>query len=176
MTALESAKSDAYRLIARRSRTRKEIRTRLRQKGHREAVVEEVIESLQDLGYLDDAAFAREWCRYRMEDRPMGRRGLRRELSEKGVPRELAEGVVDEAFAGVEEVRLAEDLVRRRTETGFDLRSPKDCRRMKNYLLRRGFAIESVNGALASVTGPPTHDPADPESIIRARRGTSRKK
>ena len=165
MTALESAKAEAYRLIARRMRTRKEIQTRLRQQGRLEAVVQETIKSLHELGYVDDAAFALEWCRRRLEDRPLGRRGLLRELSEKGVPREIAEGAVNEAFAGVEESRLAEGLIRRRAENGIDLRSPRDTRRLKGYLLRRGFSIESVNEALAAAAGTQTPDPADPEAM-----------
>ena len=165
LTALESAKAEAYRLIARRMRTRKEVRTRLRQRGHREAVVEETLESLHELGYLDDAAFARELCRRRLEDRPLGRRGLRRELSERGVPREIAEGAVNEAFDDVEESRLAEGLVRRRAENGIDLRSPRDIRRVKGYLLRRGFSIESVNEALAAAAGSQTQDSPDPDSM-----------
>ncbi len=165
MTAIESAKAEAYRLIARRMRTRKEIQTRLRQRGHREAVVEETIKSLHELGYVDDAAFALEWCRRRLEDRPLGRRGLLRELSERGVPREIAEDAVNEAFAGVEESQLAEGLVRRRAENGIDLRSPRDTRRLKGYLLRRGFSIESVNEALAAAAGSQTRDPADPEAM-----------
>jgi regulatory protein len=165
LTALESAKAEAYRLIARRMRTRKEIQSRLRQQGHREEVVEETIKSLHELGYVDDAAFALEWCRCRLEDRPLGRRGLLRELSERGVPREIAEGAVNEAFASVEESQLAEGLIRRRAEHGVDLRSPRDTRRLKAYLLRRGFSIDSVKEALAAAAGPQTQDPPDPEAM-----------
>ncbi len=149
-SAHESAKADAYRLIARRTRTRKEVRGKLRQRGHREEVIEETLDSLTDLGYLDDAAFARDWCRYRLEARPLGVRGLRQELFEKGVPPDLAEEVLREAFENVDETELARRLATQRAEKGFDTQTAKGIKRMRDFLLRRGFSIESVNEVLAA--------------------------
>ena len=102
-------------------------------------------------------------CQRRQESHPLGKRGLRRELSERGVPRQIAEDAVNEAFASVEESRLAEDLVRRRVENGIDLRSSRDIRRVKDYLLRRGFSIESVNETLAVAAKLQTRDSPEPE-------------
>ncbi|MFQ5912269.1 MAG: regulatory protein RecX [Nitrospinota bacterium] len=153
----ESAKADAYRLIARRTRTRNEIRGRLRQRGHREDVIEQTLADLADLGYLDDSAFAREWCRYRLEGRPLGVRGLRRELFEKGVPADIAEGAVKEVFENVDEAELAKRLAMQRVEKGLDVQNAKGIRQMRDFLLRRGFSINSVNEALAAAGGTWTH-------------------
>lgn len=152
--ALQSAKEDAYRYISKRTRTRKEVRGRLRQRGHREDVIEETLHSLTDLGYLDDASFAREWCRYRLQTRPLGIRGLRQELFDKGVPPDLAEGALKEAFEEVDETDLARQLALRRAEKGYDLQTPKGIRRMRAFLLRRGFPAESVNAALEAAARP----------------------
>jgi regulatory protein len=152
---LAEAKSDAYRLISRRTRTRKEIQDRLGLKGHAEGVIEETLQSLSDLGYLDDAAFAREWCRYRLESRPLGARALRRELLSKGVSTELAEAAVQETFEQVSEAELAVRLAAKRTKNGFDTQTSKDVKRLREFLLRRGFSFESVREALSSVDASP---------------------
>jgi regulatory protein len=148
---LAEAKSDAYRLISRRTRTRKEIQDRLQQRGHAEGVIEETLQSLSDLGYVNDAEFAREWCRYRLESRPLGARALQRELFSKGVSTELAEAAVQEAFEHVSEADLAKRLAAKRMKNGFDAKTPKDVKRLREFLLRRGFSFESIEEAISSV-------------------------
>ncbi len=147
---LAGAKSDAYRLISRRTRTRKNIQDRLRQRGHSEDVIQQTLESLSELGYVDDAAFAREWCRYRLESRPLGARALQQELFQKGIRPQLAETAVREAFEQVSEAELAKNLAERRLGKGSGLQTPKDIQRLRDFLLRRGFSVDAVRDALSS--------------------------
>ena len=147
---VESAKSDAYRLLARRPRTRKDVRTRLEQRGHPEEAVRITLNDLSELGYLDDRGFSREWCRQRMESRPLGARGLRRELVQKGVAPSIAEEVIEEIFAIENESLIARRLVRARLKKGNEITSPKDIRRMRGFLVRRGFSPDTVNRALSA--------------------------
>ena len=81
----ERALADAYRLLGHRARSREELRRRLLQKEHEEAVVDAVLERLADDGLLDDAEFAR---RYVADKRALGGWGaqrIRRGLAELGV-------------------------------------------------------------------------------------------
>ena len=71
--------------LAVRPRTVDETRRRLRHLGYRADLVEQAVARLVELGYLDDAAFARAWVESRDRSRPRGEVALRRELRARGV-------------------------------------------------------------------------------------------
>ena len=128
----------ALRLLSYRSRSRAEVTSRLRRHGHREDVVEDVVGRLEELGYLDDAAFAREVVRERS-----GRYGAQRvlgELRSKGVDRDIAREVVDREYSGRSELKQARDLASRRynNREGSDAQA----RRVYGFLRRRGYPAD----------------------------------
>ncbi len=75
----------AARYLEARSRSTEEVRRRLREAGYRADLVEDAVERLVALGYLDDGAFARAWVESRDRARPRGARALRDELRRMGI-------------------------------------------------------------------------------------------
>lgn len=75
----------AARFLEVRPRSEAEVRRRLRDAGYRADLVAGALERLVELGYLDDAAFARAWVESRDRAHPRGARALRDELRRKGV-------------------------------------------------------------------------------------------
>ena len=73
------------RFLEARPRSADEVRRRLREAGYRPDLVEGTLVRLTELGYLDDAAFARAWVELRDRARPRGARALRDELRRLGV-------------------------------------------------------------------------------------------
>jgi SOS response regulatory protein OraA/RecX len=73
------------RFLEARPRSTEEVRRRLRDAGYRTDLVEGTLRRLAELGYLDDAAFARSWVESRDRARPRGARALRGELGRLGV-------------------------------------------------------------------------------------------
>lgn len=107
----------AARLLENRSRTKAEVRRRLTEQGFRPDLVEGAVVRLVELGYLDDAAFARAWVESRDRARPRGARALRDELRRKGVTADDAEA----ALAGREAVaERAPDEGEPGTSDGFE--------------------------------------------------------
>ena len=107
--------------------------------------IDRTIGKLKALGFLDDAAFAREWRASRERRRPRGEPLLRRELLEKGV----APGVVQEALEGYDAEANAYNAGRRLAR-----RLPlDDCatfrRRLWGRLRRRGFSHEVIDGTVS---------------------------
>jgi len=92
----EKAQQKALRLLSLRSRSKKEMESRLRDKGFDESVVGKVIEKLSGLRYLDDDAFAQEWARDLAVNRLYGDRRIERSLGEKGIPREIIRRAIAE--------------------------------------------------------------------------------
>src|SRR5512136_1705988 len=70
----------AARLLEARPRSVEEVRRRLTRLGYRAPLVDEVVERLVELRYLDDEAFARAWVESRDRSKPRGEHALRREL------------------------------------------------------------------------------------------------
>ncbi len=156
----------AAAFLAVRSRSVDETRKRLVHLGYPAALVEQVLERLVDIGYLDDEAFARAWVESRDRARPRGAVALRRELQRKGVPDDVIVGVLDERAAaaaaasaadadapGDPERAAAVSLIERRASTLRREADPRR-RRQKAYALlaRNGFAPDVCHEVASTVT------------------------
>jgi regulatory protein len=90
----------AARYLEARPRSVAEVRRRLATAGYRPPLVDAAIARLEELGYLDDEAFARAWLESRDRARPRGEHALHRELRLKGVDDAIVRAVLDERRRG----------------------------------------------------------------------------
>jgi regulatory protein len=158
----------AVRFLGARPRTRREIEQRLRRAGVGDAILESTLSRLGELGYVDDAAFARWWGEQRDRHAPRGRRLIEAELRQRGVPREVIEAFrdahdaperapEDEALPGSEPARAREALDRHlRGRPVPD--DPKALQRLGMYLVRRGFDPETVRTTIRAASAPRTDE------------------
>jgi regulatory protein len=159
----------AAKFLSVRPRSVAETRRRLRHLGYRQDLVDRVVEQLGELGYLDDAAFARAWVESRDRARPRGSVALRRELALKGVDRSVIDEALSERQAGLggapignrqdgpadeetADVDAARRLIERRLPTLLRDANPRR-RRQKAYALlaRNGFDPETCREVAATV-------------------------
>jgi regulatory protein len=131
------AMNRALRFLGYRARSEKELRDRLRRYGYGEETVGSVAGRLKELGYLDDEEFAR--LAVREKARRYGPRRVLGELRKSGVEAELAQGVVNEEFAGRSELEEASSAAARRYNRGG---SNAQARRVYGFLMRRGYSAE----------------------------------
>ena len=85
----------AVRFLEARPRSIGEVRRRLRYAGYPPGLVDGAVERLVELGFLDDAGFARAWIESRDRARPRGERALRVELAQKGVARDVTDAALE---------------------------------------------------------------------------------
>ena len=114
------ARSIALDRIAARDRTRHELAQALKTKNVPHDVAEQVLDRLEAVGLVNDAAFAEAWVESRQQRRHLSRPALRRELQAKGVDRDQ----IDHALAAVDfgdELVAARELARRRHATMAEL-------------------------------------------------------
>lgn len=145
----DQAMQKALRQLERRPRSVSEISRYLQRKGFREAICQQVVARLQELGLLNDADFAERWVANRRTLRYRGERALRAELRQKGIAPELIEDALSGAKDELGEALRAEQaaravLVRYLRHTDW----PTFQRRLGGYLLRRGFASDLVRPLL----------------------------
>ena len=139
---LLAAKQVATRQLSYRSRSSAELRQTLHQRGFPDQIIDDVIARFTELGYLDDADFARRWIQTREQLAPRGARLLRQELRQKGISADLAEEAIQEA--DLDDIESAARIAERRLPRMSDLDRDTKRRRLAAYLERRGFSYDVI--------------------------------
>lgn len=127
------------RLLTGTPRTRKQLADALEKRDIPEDAAEEVLSRFEDVGLIDDAAFADAWVESRHHGRGLARRALARELRTKGVDAALIEEAVGQLDADQEEA-TARELVARKLRATSGLERDRRLRRLAGMLARKGYA------------------------------------
>lgn len=132
-------------LLSRKAYTKKQLRDKLIKKEAEAEVVEQVMEKLERLKFVDDEGYADMYVRSRQKRK--GRIALRRELFQKGV----AEEIVDRTLEPLESETQVATAATILTKNAW--RFQKDDRRKAYakayaFLARRGFTSDVVKEAL----------------------------
>jgi regulatory protein len=148
----------AARFLATRPRSRREVERRLQRAGAEDAVISATLDRLEQLGYVDDAAFVRWWAEQRDRHSPRGRRMVEAELRQRGIGREAIEGLReswdDPERAPGDEHLPASDAERAAVALERHLRGraiPDDrqaVQRLGMFLVRRGFDPQTARTAI----------------------------
>ncbi len=150
------AREICLRLLTERARTRQELAQALRKREVPDEAANAVLERFDEVGLIDDAAFAGQWVRSRHTGRGLARRAIAVELRRKGVADEVAQEALAEVDTDAEEQR-ARELVDRKLRTvpaDTPERRTTAARRLVGMLARRGYpagiAYRVVREALAA--------------------------
>ena len=135
------ARAAAAELIGKRAMSRRDLERKLQEKGASETEARYAAEWLEAIGALNDAEYAAALVRH-YSRLGYGPARVREKLYEKGVPRELWEGALEElpADGGQVDAFLRSKLRGRPPDE-------KEKRRLTNALLRRGFPWGEVKAA-----------------------------
>ncbi|WP_314224521.1 recombination regulator RecX [Streptomyces zaehneri] len=147
----ERARAICLRLLTGTPRTRKQLADALRKREIPDDVAEEVLSRFEEVGLINDGAFADAWVESRHHGRGLARRALARELRTKGVDSELIEEAVGRLDSEQEE-ETARELVARKLRSTRGLDRDKRLRRLAGMLARKGYpegvALRVVRQAL----------------------------
>ncbi|MEU6550883.1 recombination regulator RecX [Streptomyces sp. NPDC046915] len=147
----ERARAICLRLLTGTPRTRKQLADALRKREIPEDVAEEVLSRFEEVGLIDDGAFADAWVESRHHGRGLARRALARELRTKGVDSALIDDAVAQLDSDQEE-ETARELVARKLRATRGLDRDKRIRRLAGMLARKGYpegmALRVVRQAL----------------------------
>ena len=147
----EKAKQLALRYLTYQPRSRKEIVHRLRKEGFCASAVNRAVETLERLRLINDLELARRWIGVRMDTRPVGRRRASEELRRRGIPLEVVEQALDEAWKDLDPKDIAAGLLRKQARRYRNLEPGKAFRRMIGFLARRGFEDETVRSVVNAI-------------------------
>lgn len=127
----------ALRYLASRSRSEAEVRRRLASRGVDAEDIEDVLERLRELGYVDDVEFAAAVIRARTTGRARGWRLVAEELESKGVSAEVAESTLDACYG--DELAVARPAAERQARKLHGHAFGEFRQRLGAFLVRRGF-------------------------------------
>jgi regulatory protein len=125
------------------ARTRAELAQKLAKRRVPDAVAERLLTRFEEVGLIDDAAFARAWVESRQPGKGLGRRALAQELHRKGVDGDVAKAALAEVDPGDEET-AARALVRRKLRTLHRVDRATATRRLAGMLARKGHSGDVV--------------------------------
>ncbi|WP_416211189.1 regulatory protein RecX [Kineococcus halophytocola] len=137
----EVARTIALRQLTMAPRTRAQLADKMAAKEVPADVAVEVLDRFEEVGLVDDRAFADGWVRSRSVGR--GRRALAQELRRKGVDDETAAQAL-EAVDHDTQLEAARDLVERKLRSVRGLERAVAERRLFGMLARRGFPTDVV--------------------------------
>ncbi|MEU1121276.1 MULTISPECIES: recombination regulator RecX [unclassified Streptomyces] len=147
----ERARAICLRLLTGTARTRKQLADALRKREIPDEVAEEVLSRFEEVGLINDSAFADAWVESRHHGRGLARRALARELRTKGVDSTLIDEAVGQLDPEQEEA-TARELVARKLRSTRGLDRDKRLRRLAGMLARKGYgegmALRVVRQAL----------------------------
>jgi regulatory protein len=136
-----AAREICLRLLTDRARTRQELAQALQRRGVPDDAAGTVLERFDEVGLIDDAAFAGQWVRSRHQFRGLSRRAIAMELRRKGVADEVAGEALAEVGPESEE-RRARELVDRKLRS-ITVDTPEQrataLRRLVGMLARKGY-------------------------------------
>ncbi|MFE9810156.1 recombination regulator RecX [Streptomyces sp. NPDC005227] len=161
----EQARAICLRLLTGTPRTRKQLADALRKREIPDEVADGVLSRFEEVGLINDSAFAEAWVESRHHGRGLARRALAQELRTKGVEPTLIDEAVGQLDSDQEEA-TARDLVARKLRSTRGLDRDKRLRRLAGMLARKGYsqgmALRVVRQALEE-EGEDTEGLADEE-------------
>ena len=144
-TPYERTFERAVNLLSYKPRSLAEMRSRLLEKDWaEEAVVDQVIARLKELGYLNDEQFAANLANSRLTAKPVGRTRLRRDLQRKKLPSETIESALDGAFEQQSEEELIDRAISKHVRMKGAPATREETKKLFDFLIRRGFSYDLV--------------------------------
>ena len=122
------------------ARSRSELAAKLAAKEVPAEVAQRLLDRFEEVGLIDDAAFARDWVEQRQQGKGLARRALAQELKRKGIDEQLARDTLDQRASEHPDAELeaARMLVRRKLRSVQSLDHDKAVRRLVGMLARKG--------------------------------------
>ena len=148
----ERARQICLDALERRMRTRKQLTQLLTRKRIALEVATPVLDRLQEVGLLNDEAYARAFVASRQRTRPRGSRALSSELWAKGISPDVIERVLTDTDQAEEPREAARRAVapKLRQLAG---KPPDEVRhKLEQFLIRRGFSYEIARDVLRDLS------------------------
>jgi regulatory protein len=120
------------------ARSRRELADKLAKRDVPDDLAARLLDRFEEVGLIDDEAFARSWIASRQPGKGLARRALAQELRRKGIADEVAREALDEIDPDDED-EAARALVRKKLRSMRGVDHVRATRRLVGMLARKGY-------------------------------------
>jgi regulatory protein len=143
----------AMQYLKLRLHSRAELMRKLARRQFDEALIDQVLDQLTQLGYVNDAEFARTRARSAAARKHHGRQRTQLELLKTGVDCDVADRALDEIYASSDCNAAARMLAEKQIPRLSKLAPVVARRRLLGMMQRRGFALETAAPIVEELLG-----------------------
>ena len=140
-----AVREQAWRFLARREHSRKELSDKLIRKNFAPALITNVIEDLTAKDYLNDDRFARQLINEEIDLKKNGMRLIKGNLLKKGIESTLADELLHECYAEEVQIENCRYLAGKKIKSLAHLEADQQKKRLADYLNRKGFTWELIS-------------------------------
>ncbi len=146
------ARDAAFRILGFKSRTEKELFDKLIEKEYSEDVATKIVEEMKKYKYVDDEQYAQNFLKENIEFKGVGVSKIKFLLSQKGVSRQVIDGLFEEDNFYDEQLSKIVALIEQKTRR-IDINNitDKEKKKIYDFLLRRGYNYSIINDAFKEV-------------------------
>lgn len=132
-------------------RSEYEVKKKLLDAGHGEAVVMEAIHKLERLGFLNDETYSKALLETKKRTMKKGPRAIRQDMQKKGIDKSLQDKVLG-GFSHEEQLQLAMELAEKEVRGGSRKTPAQLKQKIQEQLMRKGYSFTIVSEVLAQMT------------------------
>lgn len=131
--------------LSSRDHARKELFNKAIRKDYSKEVIENVLDELQEKGYLNDASFAEKYASDKSQLNKWGPAKIKAHLYKKGISNSVAEKSIKKAFEGEDLKQTFLDLVLKRKRRFLREENPyKRKKKVFDHLARKGYRASNI--------------------------------
>ena len=133
-----------------RLRTEGELRGKMREKGYKGEVVDEVMARLKDAHYVNDRRFAEVYLENLKKYKSWGYFGIKKKFMEKKLPMDIIESVLAEGMTEEEELEIGKKFLKKQNSLPLRGRDKGGVSREEKSTLARKLAAKGFRGSVVS--------------------------
>lgn len=144
----KSALRAALYMLARSAKTENEIKKKLKEKQHSEKAINQALEYLRGIGYINDESYTESFIKNMMDTSGTSSRSLYYKLISKGVDKEVIQDKLEEA-----EINDYASALKAAQKKAAGLKGDKweKASKLLNFLYRKGFGMEVCRKVLSEL-------------------------
>lgn len=144
-------REQAWRFLARRMHSKKELRNKLVNKGHEQENIDIIITELQNKKYLNDTLFAQQLISDEINLKKSGPILVKNKLLNKGVDINLVSSLLDELYDEKLQYQNCQYFAKKKVNSlkNFDSHSKKS--KLGNFLIQKGFSWDMCNRVISEL-------------------------
>lgn len=140
-----AVKSYMMKLLGRRDHARKELFIKASQKEYPKEVIENVLDELQEKGFINDRGFAEKFASDKSQLSKWGPAKIKAHLYKKGIPKPVAEKSISKAFENTNLKETFLHLVLKRKRRFLREEDPyKRKKKVFDHLARKGYRASNI--------------------------------